>query len=110
VERSTKGWIGVDLDGTLAHYDSSKGADHIGAPVPAMAIRVRTWLSEGRDIRIFTARASVPELIKPVEDWCARHLGVRLPVTNTKDFGMIEQWDDRCIQVYPNTGQRVLKN
>ena len=104
------GWIGVDLDGTLAHYDSSKGPEHIGAPVPAMAMRVRTWLSEGRDIRIFTARASVPELIKPVEDWCARHFGVRLPVTNAKDFGMIELWDDRCIQVYPNTGQRVVKS
>jgi hypothetical protein len=104
-----QGWIGVDLDGTLAHYDPSKGADHIGAPVPAMAIRVRNWLVAGYEIRIFTARASVPELIPPVEAWCARHFGVRLPVTNAKDFGMIELWDDRCVQVRVNTGERVVK-
>ena len=102
------GWIGVDLDGTLAHFDSSKGPEHIGAPVPAMATRVRKWLAEGREIRIFTARASVPALVRPVERWCERHFGVRLPVTNAKDFGMIELWDDRCVQVYPNTGQRVV--
>lgn len=103
------GWIGVDLDGTLAHYDGTKGPDHIGLPVPAMAIRLRTWLSEGREVRIFTARASVPEMIRPVEDWCERHFGVRLRVTNAKDFGMIELWDDRCIQVQTNTGQRVIE-
>jgi hypothetical protein len=102
------GWIAVDLDGTLAHYDRAAGPDHIGAPVPAMAMRVRTWLSEGRDVRIFTARACIPELIEPVKAWCARHFGVRLPVTNAKDFGMIELWDDRCIQVRINTGQRVV--
>jgi hypothetical protein len=30
---STGGWIGVDLDGTLAHYDGWKGIDHIGEPI-----------------------------------------------------------------------------
>jgi len=104
------GWIGVDLDGTLAHYEHGKSMKHIGAPVTAMAIRVRTWLAEGRQIRIFTARASVPSLVKPVEDWCLAHFGVRLPVTNVKDFGMIELWDDRCIQVHVNTGRRVDQN
>ncbi|HEV7803856.1 MAG TPA: hypothetical protein VGP15_22475 [Burkholderiales bacterium] len=102
-------WIGVDLDGTLAHYDPTKGADHIGAPVPIMAARLNRWLSEGRQVRIFTARASVPELVKPVEDWCEHHFGVRLTVTNQKDFGMVELWDDRCVQVYPNTGQPVAR-
>ena len=102
------GWIAVDLDGTLAYYDRAAGPDHIGPPIPAMASRVRTWLAEGREVRIFTARASVPELIEPVMAWCKRHFGVRLPVTNAKDFGMIELWDDRCIQVHENTGQRVV--
>lgn len=44
---SQQGWIGVDLDGTLAHYDGWKGADHIGEPIPAMVERVKQWLSEG---------------------------------------------------------------
>ena len=31
------GWIGVDLDGTLAFYDMWRGMEHIGKPIPAMA-------------------------------------------------------------------------
>lgn len=101
------GWIGVDLDGTLAEYGGWRGADHIGEPVPAMAFRVRKWLADGRDVRIFTARASVPEQVAPVVAWAERHFGVALPVTNVKDFAMVELWDDRAVQVEPNTGRRV---
>lgn len=53
---SQTGWIGVDLDGTLAHYDGGVGVDHIGPPVPAMLTRVKQWLAEGRAVKIFTAR------------------------------------------------------
>jgi len=99
------GWIGVDLDGTLAHYEGWKGADHIGEPVPAMAFRVKNWLAEGREVRIFTARATVPEQVKPVQDWLLKHFGVVLPVVCCKDFGMVELWDDRCVRVMPNKGE-----
>lgn len=99
------GWIGVDLDGTLAHYDGWLGPEHIGDPIPAMLARVTTWLAQGREVRIFTARASVPAQIKPVEDWCLYHIGQVLPVTNVKDFGMVELWDDRCVRVQANTGE-----
>ena len=44
---STSGWVGVDLDGTLAQYDGWKGVDHIGDPVPKMLERVRNWLADG---------------------------------------------------------------
>jgi hypothetical protein len=109
------GWIGVDLDGTLAAYDGWQGEMHIGEPVPIMVDRVKTWLSEGKDVRIFTARvnqvsATVEEeraVRARIEDWCAEHLGQRLPITNEKDYGMIELWDDRCVQVIPNTGLRA---
>ena len=30
-----------------------------------------------------------------------------LEITNVKDFYMIELWDDRVVQVVPNSGQRV---
>jgi hypothetical protein len=33
------GWIGVDLDGTLAFYDEWIGPEHIGAPIPGMVDR-----------------------------------------------------------------------
>ena len=39
--------------------------------------------------------------------WCQAHLGRVLPVTCVKDFGMVELWDDRAVQVVPNDGRRV---
>ena len=109
------GWIGVDLDGTLAEYDGWKGADHIGPPIEKMLERVKAWLAEGRPVKIFTARVSPQAEIVGEADvsrraiwaWCEEHLGVALPVTATKDFAMIQLWDDRCVQVNENTGVRA---
>lgn len=105
---SHKGWIGVDLDGTLAHYDRWDGGK-IGAPIPAMVDRVKTWLAAGEEVRIFTARVSdgKPETKSAIEQWCEVHLGARIPVTNIKDYQMSELWDDRAVQVVKNTGQPV---
>lgn len=103
------GWIGVDLDATLAHYDSWKGAEHIGDPIPAMKARVLAWIEEGREVRIFTARCCVPEAIPPIREWLRRHGFPDLAITNVKDFGMIELWDDRCVQVQPNAGVPVAE-
>ena len=101
------GWIGVDLDGTLAHYDEWRGLDHIGPPVRVMLNRVKAWLAAGETVKIFTARACVPEAVEAVEVWCWVHVGQKLEVTNVKDFAMIELWDDRCVQVIKNTGRRM---
>lgn len=98
------GWIGVDLDGTLAVYTGWKGADNIGEPVPAMLKRVKKWIADGVTVKIFTARAFVPEQIPFVKAWLVKHGLGDLEVTNVKDFGMVELWDDRCVQVIPNTG------
>lgn len=51
------GWIGVDLDATLAEYHGW-GDGSIGQPVELMLRRVTGWLAEGREVRIFTARVS----------------------------------------------------
>jgi hypothetical protein len=106
---SNCGWIGVDLDGTLAEYDGWKGAGHIGAPIPLMVDRVKRWLAEGRLVKIFTARVwdAEPVIAKTISDWCEKHIGQRLEVTCTKDYGMVELWDDRAVQVVPNTGVRA---
>lgn len=104
------GWIGVDLDGTLAHFDRWRGPRHIGLPIPAMAKRVHDWHARGVEVRIFTARASRAELIPDVQDWLSRHGFPPLAVTNQKDFGMVELWDDRAIQVLYNTGKAVRPN
>lgn len=106
-------WIGVDLDGTLAYYDEWVSATHIGAPVPAMAERVKSWLRSGYDVRIFTARAAEPDFttrvraLDAIREWSRAHFDVALPVTNVKDFEMIELWDDRAVSVEANTGRQL---
>jgi hypothetical protein len=116
------GWIGVDLDGTLAIYDGGKGAEHIGEPVPAMVDRVKRWLDEGKDVRVFTARVWEPSGLHPefekrheeaercraaIQRWCRAHIGRELPVTCQKDFGMVTFYDDRCVRVEANTGRLI---
>jgi hypothetical protein len=107
------GWIGVDLDGTLAHYEGWQGPEHIGPPVPRMVDRVKAWRSEGWTVKIFTARVSTPDekeairVISAIRAWCYQHLGEYLPITNVKDYGMVELWDDRAVQVEQNTGVAV---
>ena len=108
------GHILVDLDGTLAHYDDWKGEDKIGEPVPAMVNRVKKWLDEGIEVRIFTARASgrmTPQehvqVLHAIHNWCHDHLGVALEVTNEKDYGCIAIYDDRAWHVVPNEGRII---
>ena len=114
------GWIGVDLDGTLAVYTGWQGELHIGTPVPAMLFRVKKWVSEGRMVKIVTARVApgssfnrdgtkhdLDMVRKAIVLWCLEHVGAALPVTHEKDYAMIELWDDRCVQVEANTGRRM---
>jgi hypothetical protein len=126
--RSMQGWIAVDLDGTLAEYNGWVSEEHIGAPVPLMVERVKKWIAEGKDVRIFTARVDggevaltmgdpngekfrdVPRIKKIIEEWCLAHIGRVLPITNKKDYGMTELWDDRCVQIVSNTGMTVLEH
>lgn len=119
------GWIGVDLDGTLSRYEHGDGVDSIGAPVPAMVQRIREWLNGGIHVRIVTARVGACQAYndegvqdttefaakqrKMIEERCYNHIGISLPVTCSKDFEMIELWDDRAIQVIPNTGLPMVE-
>lgn len=105
-------WIGVDLDGTLATYDGFKGADVIGDPIPKTAALVRSWIENGLDVRILTARVTAPDaerdgVVPHIEAWCLEHFGKVLPVTATKDWLCAFFLDDRCIQVVPDTGELV---
>jgi len=110
------GWIGVDLDCTLAIYDGWKGPYNIGAPIAPMVERVKAWIAAGRDVRIFTARVTeretnadgsehdIAKVRACIEAYCLKHIGKVLPITNIKDWDMMELWDDRAVQVRPNTG------
>lgn len=109
-----KGWIGVDLDGTLAVYGGWQGLCHIGTPVSAMVERIKAWLADGWEVRIFTARitsapgAGISEFAEALEKWL-RDAGLPhdLKVTNIKDFQMVELWDDRAVTVEANTGRQL---
>lgn len=100
-ERKNKAWIGVDLDGTLAHYDTYKGDEHIGDPIEPMVDRVKQFIKEGKDVKLFTARLPHPAIRR----WMAKHLGVILPITNVKDQYMQALYDDRAIGMERNTGE-----
>ena len=107
-------WIGVDLDGTLAHdlgnRRDSKGLGEIGSPIKPMAERLKKWTAEGKTVKIFTARASSPRQVVMIKEWLAENDLPDLEVTNVKDLRMIELWDDRCVQVMTNLGEPVDKN
>lgn len=105
--KKSRGWIGVDLDGTLASYDERYGTSMIGKPIDSMVFRIKHWLSAGVEVRIFTARASQAELIPPLQQWL-KNLGLQdLVITNRKDYDLLTLWDDRVVQLECNTG-RVL--
>jgi hypothetical protein len=102
------GWIGVDLDCTLAEYHGWKGKDEpIGEPIPLMVERVKRWLDKGKTVKIFTARVDRDDGTQErmIKEWCKEHIGQELEVTNVKTRGMYELWDDRAIGVQRNTGQ-----
>jgi len=109
-----KGWIGVDLDGTLAKYETWCGPTVIGDPVPRMVARVKKMLADGWVVKIVTARVSPvkaeeAELSRQaVKAWFRVHVAdIDVEVTHEKDYGMVVLWDDRCVQVLPNTGIRA---
>jgi hypothetical protein len=105
-----QGWIGCDLDGTLAVALDTYEPTVIGAPVPKMVERVKSALADGKDVRIFTARVAYvsPELLVKIEaaiqKFCFDNIGKVLPITCVKDHYMTELWDDRASQVELNTG------
>jgi len=103
------GWIGVDLDGTLARYESGQYPE-IGEPIEPMVQRVLKWLKDGQEVRILTARAAHGEEdIERVATWLTDVAGLpRLQVTCSKDPDMDVLWDDKAIQVKPNTGEPIV--
>lgn len=59
-----EGWIGFDLDGTLAKYDGWKGIDHIGEPVRPMVELVRRLYVTGTKVKILTARVAPRDVVE----------------------------------------------
>lgn len=100
--------IGVDLDGTLAEWHD--WSDNIGRPIPAAVELVKTWIAAGHEVVIFTARGTGKDLRhkmiqdEKIREWCGRHLGAQLEITNVKDIRMDAIYDDIAVSVEKNTG------
>lgn len=105
----------VDLDGTLAKSFGDHVPGQIGEPISRMVDRVKLWLKQGKDVRIFTARVGpsnehkLTELVA-IKAWCEEQFGKELPITCVKDLHTAELWDDRAIQILRNTGIRADGN
>ena len=111
-------WIAVDFDGTIAKYHKWMGPTEFGVPIQPMVERVRRWVMEGRRVKIFTARVSLPpgdysyaestyvrHVTTAIQDYLEIYCGLpRLEVTCIKDYACVEFWDDRAVQVIANTG------
>ncbi len=103
-----KGWVGVDLDGTLAFHEPDSPMVRIGRPVPRMIKRVKDMVSKGIRVKIFTARAHDSEQIVMIRKWLLENGLPALEITNIKDYNMIKLFDDRAVQVEPNTGRLIV--
>lgn len=110
------GWVGVDLDATLAHWNTGDDIRQIGAVIPRTKERVLELLAKGTQVRILTARVS-PYGHKPqgvahqrllISKWLAANGLPELPVTHEKDYEMWYLLDDRAVQVEKNTGQLAV--
>lgn len=107
-------WIAVDLDKTLAYYESGDydkyGALYIGPPLSMMVQKVKLWLLEGKTVKVFTARVAPPHdtpldlVVNAIQNWTEKHIGVRLPVTCVKDRNCEIIYDDRAMQILANRG------
>ena len=112
-----QGWIGVDLDGTLAKYDKFEGWDKIGDPVENMVKRIQAWRKRGIVVKVFTARlshasralskVSYEDVANVIKKWTKEHIGEELPVTSEKDWEMMFFCDDSAVQIKKNTGDSL---
>lgn len=118
-----QGWIAVDWDGTVVTYHGWTKWNEFGEPIKPMVDRIKQWLAEGQDVRIFTARVGLPHedtkqetcfktgekftsvmMKHAIASHCEKIIGQRLRVQCYKDLHTIEIWDDRAIGVVANLG------
>lgn len=91
-----EGWVGFDLDGTLAKYDKWEGIDHIGEPIKPMVELIKRMHDEGKVVKIMTARVAPhpnPEIAK-----------TRYPLYAGKDVGDVPMYAARWKEKMRNAG------
>jgi hypothetical protein len=114
--------VAVDLDSTLAYYNSGDmkkhGHSYVGKPIAPMVAKVRHAIAQGDEVFIFTARINpkddtwqeqldATKQVILIAQWCQQYLGLVLPITDRKSRHFTEFWDDRAQGVIPNVGHFV---
>jgi hypothetical protein len=98
--------IAVDLDKTLAEYAGWKGRHTpIGKPIPKMMDKVKKAISSGDKVVIFTARAKTLSDMAEIRGWLKENDLPSLEITNIKRPEFDEMWDDKAVEIVPNTGE-----
>ena len=110
-------WIGFDLDGTLAEYNGWNGISSIGKPIKPMCDLIKKLHDGGDIVKIVTARVApkderdgeyqAEKARGYIEEWCRDNLGFVPEITHEKDSLMEKMYDDRAVQVIPNSGIQV---
>lgn len=105
-----EGWVGIDLDGTLAAWGKSWDGWSIHEPIPKMVEKVKWLIENNIPWKIMTARVGSEDNSwnqgqrQLIQYWCQEHLGGVPEVTATKDYHMVILWDDRAWNVVLDTG------
>lgn len=105
IKKAKKGWIGFDLDNTLATDTPFRRDDSlIGYPKDGMVKVARELIENGEDVRIFTARAYKMDTLTKIaiENWCLIHLGKILPIQAHKDHDLLYFFDDKAQPLGPH--------
>lgn len=112
--------VAVDFDATLSHYEHFEGPEVLGPPIPEMVKKIKQLLADGVPVVIFSARVNPSDAnaddamsatlsYVAIANWCQKVFGQVLPITHEKSRHFTEIWDDRAVQVVPNTGVFVAE-
>lgn len=102
-------WVGFDLDATLAVWHEGQSPTTIGKPIPKAILLVKKYIKKGMKVKIVTARVASSQKdrkqqLSLIEKWLKLYIGKKLEITSEKDPYMICLYDDKAIQVKPNSG------
>jgi hypothetical protein len=111
--------VGVDFDGTAVKYLPGSFAEYdpakFGEDIPEMIARMKKWMSQGKEVVIFTARVypsheAEAEIARDaIQGWSLKTFGRVLEVTCMKDPYMIQIWDDKAVAVERDTGRVITE-
>jgi arsenate reductase-like glutaredoxin family protein len=105
-----EGFIGFDLDGTLAEYHGWSSTGEIGKPIKKYISLLKNLIAKNFNVKIFTARVCQDDSqVAIIEKWLEENGLPRLEITAVKDYRMSYIVDDRAIQVVRNTGMTLVE-